>query len=53
MSNSISMPKDFQVTIVGGGIVGLACAIALKREGVPVQIYEATVCIQSLSVVPC
>ncbi|KAI0081100.1 FAD/NAD(P)-binding domain-containing protein [Panus rudis PR-1116 ss-1] len=39
MSNSAR--KDFEVIIVGGGIVGLICAVALQNEGVPVQIYEA------------
>ncbi|KAI0077463.1 FAD/NAD-P-binding domain-containing protein [Panus rudis PR-1116 ss-1] len=38
---SPSATKDFQVAIVGGGIVGLTLAIALQREGIPVQIYEA------------
>lgn len=36
--------KDFQVAIVGGGVCGLTCAIALQRAGVPVQLFEAAVC---------
>ena len=36
--------KDFQVTIIGGGIVGLVCAIGLARAGVHVDIFEAAVC---------
>ncbi|EJF67164.1 FAD/NAD(P)-binding domain-containing protein [Dichomitus squalens LYAD-421 SS1] len=33
--------KDFEVAIVGGGVSGLVCAIALQRAGVPVQLFEA------------
>ncbi|RPD65133.1 FAD/NAD(P)-binding domain-containing protein [Lentinus tigrinus ALCF2SS1-6] len=33
--------KDFQVAVVGGGVCGLTCAIALHRAGVPVQLFEA------------
>ncbi|EED78110.1 predicted protein [Postia placenta Mad-698-R] len=33
--------KNFKVALVGGGICGLTCAIALIRAGVPVQIFEA------------
>ncbi|OBZ79798.1 Salicylate hydroxylase [Grifola frondosa] len=33
--------KDFQVAIVGGGVCGLVCAIALTRAGVPVELFEA------------
>ncbi|KAI2793268.1 6-methylsalicylic acid decarboxylase atA [Penicillium oxalicum] len=33
--------KEFTVTIVGGGIGGLALAVGLLRRKVPVQIYEA------------
>ncbi|KAI0699364.1 FAD/NAD(P)-binding domain-containing protein [Cerioporus squamosus] len=36
-----SSKKDFQVAVVGGGVCGLACAIALHRAGVPVQLFEA------------
>lgn len=32
-----------QVAIVGGGICGLTCAIALMKAGVDVQVYEAAV----------
>lgn len=35
--------KNLQVAIVGGGVCGLTCAIALRRRGVPVQVYEAAV----------
>ncbi|KAJ3489228.1 hypothetical protein NLI96_g2278 [Meripilus lineatus] len=34
-------PKDFKVAIVGGGVCGLTCAVALAREGVPVEVFEA------------
>jgi len=33
--------KTFTIAIVGGGIGGLALAIGLKHQGVPVQVYEA------------
>ena len=35
--------KDFSVTIVGGGLVGLLCAISLARAGVEVDVFEAAV----------
>ena len=43
MTPSASSPKGFQVSIVGGGVCGLACAIALEKAGVPVQLFEAAV----------
>lgn len=33
--------KDFSVIIVGGGMCGLACAVALHRSGMKVHLYEA------------
>ncbi|KAI0673671.1 FAD/NAD-P-binding domain-containing protein [Trametes maxima] len=33
--------KDFQVAVVGGGVCGLVCVVALRRAGVPVQLFEA------------
>ncbi len=41
---SKSNTKDFQVAVIGGGVCGLACAIALQNTGVPVEIFEAAVC---------
>lgn len=35
--------EGLQVAIVGGGVCGLICAIALKRRGITAQIYEAAV----------
>jgi salicylate hydroxylase len=35
--------KDFQVAIVGGGIVGLVCAISLAKAGLQVDVFEAAV----------
>src|SRR5262245_21581481 len=32
--------KDQQVLIVGGGIAGLAAALALARQGIPSQVIE-------------
>jgi salicylate hydroxylase len=34
------MPSDLQVAIIGGGIGGLAAAIALRQVGVAAVIYE-------------
>ena len=39
----MSSQKDFTVAIVGGGIVGLTCAITLARAGIEVDIFEAAV----------
>ncbi|OCH96428.1 FAD/NAD(P)-binding domain-containing protein [Obba rivulosa] len=33
--------KDFKVAIVGGGVCGLTCAVALARSGVSVELFEA------------
>jgi len=35
--------KDFSVSIVGGGIVGLVCAIGLAKSGLHVDLFEAAV----------
>ena len=35
--------NKFRVAVVGGGVCGLTCAIALLKEGVDVHVYEATV----------
>ena len=37
------MQRDFTVAIVGGGIVGLICAIGLANAGVQVDVFEAAV----------
>ncbi|KAH9913314.1 salicylate hydroxylase [Epithele typhae] len=37
----MSTTKDFQVTIIGGGVCGLACAIALQKAGLSVDLFEA------------
>lgn len=37
------MAPNIHVAIVGGGVCGLACAIALLNEGVDVHVYEAAV----------
>ena len=39
----MSSQIDFSVALVGGGIVGLVCAIALGQVGVEVDIFEAAV----------
>lgn len=35
--------KGFEIAIVGGGVCGLACAIALAKEGISTHVYEAAV----------
>ncbi|VDB92178.1 unnamed protein product [Peniophora sp. CBMAI 1063] len=37
----MSSNKDFTVAIVGGGFVGLTCAIELAKSGVHVEVFEA------------
>lgn len=36
-----------QVAVVGGGVCGLTCAVALMKAGIDVQIYEAAVSLLS------
>ena len=36
--------ESLRVAVVGGGVCGLTCAVALQRRGVDVQVYEAAVC---------
>ena len=40
----MSSGKDFTVAIVGGGLVGVLCAIGLGRAGIQTDIFEAAVC---------
>ncbi len=35
--------KDLRIAIVGGGVCGLTCAIALAKYGISAQLYEAAV----------
>ncbi|CAE6377744.1 unnamed protein product [Rhizoctonia solani] len=37
----MGVSKDFEVSIIGGGIGGLSAAIGLLRAGIPVQVFEA------------
>ncbi|KZT08532.1 FAD/NAD(P)-binding domain-containing protein [Laetiporus sulphureus 93-53] len=42
MATSVSSKQGkVKAAIVGGGVVGLTCAIALQRLGVPVELFEA------------
>ncbi|RDB28544.1 Salicylate hydroxylase [Hypsizygus marmoreus] len=36
-----SIPKDFKVAIVGGGMCGLLCAVGLARSGIQVDVFES------------
>ncbi|KAJ4485696.1 salicylate hydroxylase [Lentinula aciculospora] len=38
----MSSSKDFTVAICGGGLCGLACAVALSRAGISVTVFEAS-----------
>lgn len=46
-AHSMLQSKDFKVAIVGGGMCGLACAVGLRRAGIPVDIFESTVGVSS------
>jgi pyruvate/2-oxoglutarate dehydrogenase complex dihydrolipoamide dehydrogenase (E3) component len=35
--------KPLEIVIVGGGVCGLICAIALAKRGINAQVYEAAV----------
>jgi 2-polyprenyl-6-methoxyphenol hydroxylase-like FAD-dependent oxidoreductase len=37
--------KDFNVAVIGGGMVGLVAAIGLSRAGLNVDLYESRVSI--------
>ena len=39
----MSSQKDFTVAIIGGGVVGLVCAIGLAKAGIHVEVFEAAV----------
>lgn len=36
---------DTRVAIVGGGVCGLTCAVALAKEGIKAEVFEAAVCL--------
>ena len=50
MSNSTHIAqRRFDVAVIGGGVCGLTCAVALQRAGVSVQVFEAAVSIGTTS----
>jgi 2-polyprenyl-6-methoxyphenol hydroxylase-like FAD-dependent oxidoreductase len=44
------MSKPMQVAIIGGGIVGLAMAMNLRKRGIGVTVYEAAPAVKELGV---
>ncbi|KAK7035754.1 salicylate hydroxylase [Favolaschia claudopus] len=41
MSNPNPSTKDFRIAIVGGGMCGIACAVALARKGIRAEVFES------------
>ncbi|KAI0094260.1 FAD/NAD(P)-binding domain-containing protein [Irpex rosettiformis] len=37
---SLIPPNDLKIVIIGGGVCGIACAVALKKFGMDVHLYE-------------
>ena len=44
-TTTFNHPNDLKIVIIGGGICGVACSIALKKFGVDAHLYEAAVCL--------
>lgn len=40
---AVRADKQLRVAIVGGGVCGLTCALALAREGIRAEVFEAAV----------
>lgn len=36
-------PNDLKIVIIGGGLCGLACCVALKKFGIEAHLYEGAV----------
>ena len=45
MTTAAENQESIKVALVGAGVVGLTCALALLQKGVSVQLFEAAVCI--------
>ncbi|KIP06188.1 hypothetical protein PHLGIDRAFT_91141, partial [Phlebiopsis gigantea 11061_1 CR5-6] len=37
----MSKPSDLRIAIIGGGVCGITCAVALTKKGINAHIYEA------------
>lgn len=46
--SNMQTAERLRIAVVGGGICGLACAVALAKEGIHAEIFEAAVRIASL-----
>ena len=40
MSDQLSVDVDVDVAVVGAGIIGVACALQLARQGLRVQVFD-------------
>ncbi len=40
---STNPPNDLKVVIIGGGVCGLVCLVALKKFGIEAHLYEGAV----------
>lgn len=47
-----NFPSDFHICIVGAGIVGTACAVALRRQGFRITVVEKDKTLQTVSNLP-
>ena len=45
MTTAAENQESIKVALVGAGVVGLTCALALLQKGVSVQLFEAAVCL--------
>lgn len=44
--------EPLKVALVGAGVVGLTCTLALLQKGISVQLFEAAVCVNRYCDIP-